>query len=363
MRPGRVRVVAPLVLALALAGCSDDDAAVGTMRDGSVECDATSEGPAALVAVEPSTGELRWRRSAGDQRSAALVGGVVGIRGPDGIAVALDVGTGELRWCHRFGEVHRSDGVAWVQPDPVAADNLFALVTSSGEVVGVDPSTGETRWETSVEPTEGLHLAETADGVALDDAAADRREPIAVLDSHDGSRVGHTASADGSRVLETTSIYQDLRQEMDLAVLGEDRETLWSSTVPGFNAQLIDDLVAVLDQTQGTGVMPEPGTDFNPGGLRTSVTGYDASDGEQRWSLEVSGTPQEVFDAGPLVIVASGPQLLAIDASGRTAWSADHGSPGTGSAHRLPGTYHWVSFDPVSNTIVGLIRAEPPYRD
>jgi outer membrane protein assembly factor BamB len=354
--PSRVLVAVLALSAVALPGCGDDSASAGTMSGGAGDWDAASEGPAALVGVDPSSGELRWHHVADDQRSAALVGGVVGIRGPDGVAVGLDAGSGERRWCRRFGEVHRSEGAGWVHPDLLAADDLFALITAAGEVVGVDPSTGETRWRTAVEPTEGLHLISAANGVVV--AGGDRGEPIAVLDPDEGSHMDHATSSDGSLSLETSSTFHEVRQEIAVAVVGEDGETLWSSTVPGFNAQLIGDLVVVLDQTRGTGVLPE-----HPAGSLTLVTGYDASDGEEHWSIEVPGTPQEVFDAGQLMVVASGSMLMAIDASGTAAWTADHGSPGTGGAHSLPGGYHWLSFDPISNTIVGLILAEQPYRD
>jgi outer membrane protein assembly factor BamB len=384
-------VLVAVVAVATTAWIDDDDDAAAPGASVASACDGGLDGPAALVSVDREDGSRRWSRKVGDGAGVAELDGVIVTVDTDGMAVAVDAGTGAYTWCREVGapgETHLvpTERAAGASPSGssaivVAGDVLVVLIGT--QVTAVDPRTGATRWEREIAPTEGAALIggstvyvtgiRTVTTVPPDtEEGAPQPEPsapvVAAIDPATGTLVedappppeGHRT---GAGVLLEESSTSPSRQELAVgirdATTGRDR---WTKVVPGFTASLVGDTVLVLDQTGGTGDITRIAGGLS--GVQTVLSAYAASDGSQRWRVDLPGTPQQVFDVGgATVLVADESELFAVDlASGAIRWSEDHGSPGVSGVYSEPGSYRWFDTGP-DGAIAGLIVAEKPYED
>jgi outer membrane protein assembly factor BamB len=335
---------------------------------------APTGGPSGLVSFDPATGQERWQRAIGEASGPAALDGVVVTVDQSGSAVGVDVDSGEVRWCHQVGS---TGGTIPVQgPTVVDAAPVVAMRLTNGDVVGLDPATGDERWRTLLAAPETAVLSVAnrvlyvQDGVLAagnGHSPAPTSPPLAALDPATGVVVPDAAPPPG--ILDSSNTTAQLgfvispalgRQELTLTVSdpasGVER---WSHVVPGFTAALHGDLVVVIDQTGGSGSQTGSAPKID-----TRVTAYATSDGTRRWQVAVPGTPQMTFGAAGLVLVADHTQVLAIDpADGTVRWEADHGSPGQDTTYSEPGSYRAFSDSPSGPAIVGLIGAGKPSHD
>lgn len=339
-------------------------------------CDSPS-GPGGLVAFDPATGQSRWQRVIGDATGPAAIDGVFVAVGQDGIAVGVDVDSGDLRWCRRVDDV---GGTVPVQGSlVVAAAPVVAMATAQGDVVGLDPVSGEERWrdvlslpETAVLSVANgvlyvqVGIANSPDGNATQPGPA-ATSVLAALAPASGAAVpdpppppGRSDTGASTTRLTFTPTHDLGRQELVVTVNDPATGAVrWSNTLPGFTAALHDDLVVVIDQSGGTGTLAGEATNVD-----TRVTAYSASDGTRRWQLPMPGSPQMTFEAAGLVLVADHTHVYAIDpASGAVKWDADHGSPGQDSTYAEPGSYWTFSESTTDQVLVGLIVASKPEHD
>jgi outer membrane protein assembly factor BamB len=340
-------------------------------------CVADEDGPGSLVSLSVASGSERWSRRVGHRTSAAQHDGVIAAVGKDGGLLGIDAATGATRWCR---ELVSGSGV-FTEPLVVVADGTF-VVMRKGRLTSVT-SSGEVRWERSFGTSDSHDRAiEVAAGEAQlflllggptvyvlgipTVRVGEDREPvppvIVAVDAATGEvdpRAPHPFEGrpgPGGLIHESTRVLD--RQETRIGIAGPSGEERWSKVVPGFSVMRAEEMVIVIDQTGGTGVVPD-----TLGRPDSNITAYAVLNGSKRWNLGVPGTPQRVFDAGSgRVVVADEAEVIAIDlSSGTKAWSSDVGSPGMNQRYSEPGNYTW--FDHADGAIVGLIVAAEPYRD
>ncbi|MBB3232263.1 PQQ-binding-like beta-propeller repeat protein [Halomonas stenophila] len=131
-----------------------------------------------LAALDPRSGEVRWRRfREATLYSPSVAGELAFVAGRDGTLRAVEAASGEVRWTHRFeGWVYPpalaagvlvtgGQGAAltalepatgrllWQRPigqelvyRPVAGRELVFVTTFAGEVLALEPSSGDIRW-------------------------------------------------------------------------------------------------------------------------------------------------------------------------------------------------------------------------
>ena len=109
-----------------------------------------------LNALDPATGETRWRfQTAGEVRSQPVVaGGVIYFGSADGTLSALNQ-DGQVRWRSTVGSP--------VYATPLVVGDQLICGTNSGEVVAVDRATGALRWRSS-EPKYTIETPAASDG-------------------------------------------------------------------------------------------------------------------------------------------------------------------------------------------------------
>ncbi len=342
-----------MLLVLGACGSSDE-----TVADFDGDC-ASLDGPGALVAVEIETGALLWSRTIGDATGVAQSDGfVVGV-GSSGAGFGVAVTTGELLWCRDFGRVDQNDG-AIVLPGFGALEGVAATAVVGGDVIGLDPMSGQEVWRTPVGVLEGLRVEEGNDMFAvLDHNAADSHRFDLDPTTGQKSEPGSDLEVDSDLRLVVDQPYVEGQQVIDIAVeMAGERS--WQQRLPGFVAALHGELVVVIDQTGGTGVFA--------GSADTRVSAYETSTGELRWQVPLPGTPHLTIGAGSLVVVPTGTTLVAIDAAdGAIVWQNDSGSPGRGGSYSEPGTFRFLELDELDDDsagiLLGVIVAERKYRD
>ncbi len=278
------------------------DALVVTDEQAAVEC-VGDNGPTALVGVDSRTGEGRWSRRIGDSLGVTLIDGeivVEALRHSSRVAVA----TGDVVSCvgqdPQDRDVAAGPAVSTVPgPKPEDPDTPPLL-----EVVGSND-----RWELQVAPAGEV---------------TQQLQRVVVVERTTGARA-------------------------------------WDEVIPGFEIDLLGDLVVSIDQTAGTG-------SFNvnvEGGFRdTRVTAYSAGSGDQLWRVALPGTPFQAIMADGTIIVPTGTELVALDpATGQTRWRFDVGSPGQGGDYSEPGWIRDLLTDEASGTLIAVVEAQQPYHD
>ncbi len=116
-------------------------------------CDA-----ATVVALDASTGQLRWTASVDGQSlgSPAIAAGAVYVADSAGAFTSLDLASGKVRWTVPIPAIRH----------PVVVDDTVYLGTSDGRFLGLATSDGSTSW--SWQAPEGV---KEAAGTVVDDAA------------------------------------------------------------------------------------------------------------------------------------------------------------------------------------------------
>ncbi|EMA36927.1 pyrrolo-quinoline quinone [Halobiforma lacisalsi AJ5] len=104
-----------------------------------------------VVAVDASSGRVRWERTIGDPRSIgtnrpAVRDGTVYVSSRPGDVVAVDAETGETRWSVR-PEPHADSALQYRNFRPPTVTDVGIVVPEQKGVVLLDPSDGRLRWE------------------------------------------------------------------------------------------------------------------------------------------------------------------------------------------------------------------------
>lgn len=350
-----------VALTLVATSCGTGD----TATDGG--CDGEATGPGAVAGIDLATGEQTWAATVGRPGGAMVAGGVLVVSAEASVVRGFDAGSGELRWCVDLA------------PSPLEIVDGFAeaggvaVTFSGGDVIALDPVTGDERWrhEASASATSlaGGEFVRVHDGSAAG-------PPIEVLDPSSGDVVDDAPPAadtvthfgigapphglDGWTI--TTGPSGTNGQEMVLAVAREGVEA-WRADVPGFVAAIVPStegpVVLVIDQTGGTGREIGPSAD-------TRLTAYAAHGGSRMWQISLPGTPHLVAPVDEhLTIVPVGLELHGVDpATGTTEWVATHDNPGRVGSYDLPGSFSFVADGgDAANAAVGVMLAEQEYRD
>lgn len=102
-----------------------------------------------LLAIEPSTGGVKWRqRFDGPATGApAVVGNTVYVAGRDGTGWAVNAANGTLDWVK--SGVRQTAGVQGGIA-PAVSDKMVVMPYSSGQIVAIDRAKGETLWQGAV---------------------------------------------------------------------------------------------------------------------------------------------------------------------------------------------------------------------
>lgn len=389
-------VVAAAVLAAAVVALgawltldNGTDSAESSLPAG---CEGDFDGPAALVGFDPATGDEKWVRTLGNEQGVAEQDGLIATLDVHTRVVGTEIATGEVIWCTSVPASSSGDRLPEGLQSVAAAGDIFAVL-HQGNVVALEPSSGEERWRVSLsdfepfasDPSRGIEPAVLVGGDAV---FVDRRiggpqggialafdpETGAVLDPLPPLPLEYTTQNDGlvQAPPETNeNATSRLTSINPLTVV--DRATgqqRWSRTTPGvpvWNAALTSTTVLALDQVSAGQ------TDLNarPPVVPTftqRLTGFDLMTGEQRWQIEFPAeqgwVPEQVFVLDDRAIVASGTVIIAVDPeAGGIESRVDHGSPGVVGPYTEHSRYSFFAADPVTGTLVGFIRAEEPYED
>ncbi len=98
-----------------------------------------------MAAFDLRTGERQWELPAGGLHAPALVGNYLFVVTVDADVAAIQRDTGQVRWITELpsfkNERRRRDRISWA--GPVMAGGRLALASSEGELVFLDPVTGE----------------------------------------------------------------------------------------------------------------------------------------------------------------------------------------------------------------------------
>ncbi len=352
-RPARLVAIA----ALALAGCGADEVADRGCEDGAT-------GPGGVVGFDVGSGERRWSLAVGWPDGAAVFDDVAVVSSVEHVVRGVAVDTGEVVWCVEF------DGGAGEFSGGIAAAGPVVGALTGDAVVGLDAATGVERWRRQLNAPEatlrGGDLLWVLEG-SVDDP------PIMVLEPTTGDDVsgsGDVASdavsfgigvpptrADGFEL--STASGGSARQTIEVSVSRDD-SVVWEDTVPGFVAALVagpaQPIVAVLDQTGGTGELAGPAD--------TMLTAYAATSGDRLWQHALPGTPHLIAQiSSDVIAVPVGTDVHAIDiATGTDSWVTELPNPGQGGSYDQEGTF-WFIETGSSGTSVAIGRAEQPYRD
>ena len=371
----QVRLVSlAVVLSCALATASCGSAP----GDGDAACGASATGPGGVVGFDRATGEQRWTMPIGSPDGAVVVGDVLIVSTATEVVRGIAMTSGEVVWCTQFeSEVKDGGGVV------AAGPNVATL--ANGDVVALDPATGAERWRRNVGTPESLlrggDVVWVSDGSAAGgilaalDAVTGQDVPIAPGPPLDTSfmRWAPQVSAGGFELtVAPGGGGGGLTQAVEVTVSSQG-EGVWSQTVPGFVAAIVRSaagpMVLVLDQTGGTGTMPDGGPVAGlgtapPTRFDTRLTAYAASTGDQVWQVALPGTPHVIAPiSDELVVVPNGTELHAVHlASGKEVWTVEMPSPGQGGSYSELGTF-WFVAGGEGTAAVAVGFAEQPYRD
>ncbi len=102
-----------------------------------------------LLALNPASGAVLWRQRFDGPVSGAptVVGGTVYVSGRDGAGWAVNAADGKLTWVQ--GGVRSGAGVTGGVA-PAVSDRLVVLPYSSGQVIALDRTSGEVKWQAAV---------------------------------------------------------------------------------------------------------------------------------------------------------------------------------------------------------------------
>jgi len=92
------------------------------------------------IAVNLSSGEMRWERNIGSAYTPVVSGGTVFLVDLGNRMVALDKGTGETLWMTALPKPHKKKDHSYA--GPVLAGNVLYAVSSDGRLAQVDPTSG-----------------------------------------------------------------------------------------------------------------------------------------------------------------------------------------------------------------------------
>ena len=369
----QVRLVSLAVVlsgALATASCGRASEVTGA------DCGEGATGPGGVVGFDQSTGEQLWTMAIGSPDGAVVVGDVLVVSTTAEVVRGINIASGDIVWCTQFdSEVEDIGGVVSAGP------NVATL--ADGDVVALDPATGAEQWRRHVGTSEsrlrGGDVVWVSDGSAAGGI-------LAALDAVTGKDVPAASgpplatsfmlgdppvSADGFELTAAPGGGSST-QAVEVTVSSQG-EVVWSRTLPGFVAAIVrstaEPMVLVLDQTGGTGTMPDGGIDAGPGTapparFETRLTAYAASTGDQVWQIALPGTPHVIAPiSDELVVVPDGTELHAVDsASGEEIWTVEMPSPGQGGVYDDPGTF-WFVAGGEGTAAIAVGFAEQPYRD
>ena len=228
------------------------------------------------------------------------------------------------------------------------------MVAAGGGVVrALDTEDGIARWCRDVSVNEdGAKGAVLAGGVVYVDG-----KPID-LPGQVVTPPGCPASTPASRLQLTVARSSGLQHRVEVAVCDADSgKRIWAKTVPGYQAEMIDQTVVVSDQSNGTGVRPSSS--------QSKLTGYRAADGSVDWQLDL---PQSfgLWPAGSgafLWTTGRDPLTFVNVATHQVSWSVNPGNPGRSRKYRDSDDVRQVIYDPATDGIYVLLVAQEPYRD
>lgn len=98
------------------------------------------------AAIDGRSGQRVWAQAIGSTQAPALVGEYLFIAGVDGQIAALNAGTGAVYWVRQLRRFRDEDDQKGrvTYAGPIVASGRVILVSSLGEVLALDPQTGET---------------------------------------------------------------------------------------------------------------------------------------------------------------------------------------------------------------------------
>lgn len=316
------------------------------------DCASATTGPASVMGFDPTTGEERWARLAGE------AGGVIDAEGlllvaQTGQLVAYDPSTGAAVWCR--------PGATGTGPRPAVAGDVLAVM-GDGQLVGVDVRTGGTRWSVPLVAGPGAEIG--TDGstfVVISGGPLVRPQEDPTLAFSVAARVD---AATGVPVQGPATHPWLQQQQGDDVVTIEERDCAGIADVVASDAATGAERWSVCTPLMGAAVL-DRGVVFVAGaGQRGArVTAYDAVTGSVVWEADPQGIPN-IFVSGDLVVVGGRAHLVALSRTdGHELWSADFDSPGRGGTRTEPGYFDSVAVSADGSAAAGVIIASEPHRD
>ncbi len=269
-----------------------------------------------VVALDPATGDVRWRHKMSGSVSAAPVvsGDTVVAVGRDNTALGLDIANGRIRWRQTS-----SGGEAGVlgAGSPAAAGGLAILPFASGEVVGAVSRNGLRAWSAVVS---GGHsgiarnfVGDISGDPVVDGAivyVANQSGRMASLDRRSGARIWTANEGSYSPVWPVGGAVFIISDEFAVKRLNaSDGSEVWSAELPDYKAnkpKRRKDAFSYFGPTLAGGQLWVAGSD----GLLRS---YNPESGELTGSVQIPGgaASQPAIANGRMFILSASGQLHA----------------------------------------------------
>jgi outer membrane protein assembly factor BamB len=263
-----------------------------------------------MYALETTSGDVVWRYEVTDTPRIPVHGdGTVYVGDYAGNAYAIDAKTGAERWTRRF----ETDG-APVTVELLTPDTLHLGATGVRSVF-VDPATGETHWDASVDKSYASPaLDEDEDTVIV----SHLQEGLYAFDLADGTLRWSLGVASGAPYVRDGTVYAPARyndRDADYyaidAASGSVRWT-YSSEIPIWGGAFAEDTVYLNGRGEGTG----------------AVSAVDLTSGTERWQYTTDGevVTLDLVD-GTVLAGSKDTNAYGLDMStGELVWTVPTGS-------------------------------------
>lgn len=274
-----------------------------------------------LTARDATTGRVVWQREDLDQaRPQAVVGGVLVLARSDGAVAALDAATGVDLWA-REGLVPVSQDIARLDPGVVVAGRRPADGTNPSSMVGLDPRTGDERWEWTTPWAAGIETSVQA--VAPDGLLVTGSRRLARVDAATGRTAWVVDTLADAYLQPHASGHVSAQQlgtraspQLWLHDLGTGEVVLRTPATRVVSHQVVDDVVVVNAPAEGV------------------LRGMELSTGEVRWRHVVDTSAALGFPYAPadptavVVLEREANRVLRLDpTTGEPVWEAELPAP------------------------------------
>ncbi|MGH9210061.1 MAG: PQQ-binding-like beta-propeller repeat protein [Acidimicrobiales bacterium] len=272
-----------------------DSSTVELVADDRTVCGANRDNE--LFCLDAASGrELFSEQHRGRPRPFSIVDGTL-LVGDDNIDTATEVPDGTDGRARLLAYTLDGD-LLWEAPldigqlEPAVADGVVAVTTEAdAELVGLDLTTGEERWRTTVSPTNA--------------------------DPGSGQTFGQVY-ADGGSFYVAFAVFGGLQAELESAVVAIDPASgteRWRSAIAG--SDLPPHSMAPVDDGGAVAFVVGPPT------RHRRIVVLDTATGRLRWQEPLTDDAATIAQVDDVIVTLTGTELRGVDADGDELWTTD----------------------------------------